>query len=108
MTHSVLISGITIADALEESFTGDIFIEDGKISRVAEQLDVEADVQIEASGKQWTAFPGFIDIHIHGAAGHDATPKALAGIAGALPKEGTTSFLATTMTQSNEAILKAL
>lgn len=111
MTHSVLISGITIADAMEESFTGDILIENGKISRVAEKLDVEADVQIEASGKNWTAFPGFIDIHIHGAAGHDAmdaTPEALAGIAGALPKEGTTSFLATTMTQSDEAISEAL
>lgn len=111
MKHSVLISGITIVDAIEESFTGDILIEDGKISRVAEKLDVEADVQIDASGKQWTAFPGFIDIHIHGAAGHDAmdaTPEALAGIAGALPKEGTTSFLATTMTQTDEAISKAL
>lgn len=111
MKNSVLISGITIADAMEESFTGDILIEDGKISRVAEKLDVEADVQIEASGKSWTAFPGFIDIHIHGAAGYDAmdaTPEALAGIAEALPKEGTTSFLATTMTQSDEAISEAL
>ncbi|AUD14478.1 MULTISPECIES: N-acetylglucosamine-6-phosphate deacetylase [unclassified Planococcus (in: firmicutes)] len=111
MKNSLLVSGITIADAVEESVVGDILIEDGKISRVAEKIDVEADVHIEASGKNWTAFPGFIDVHIHGAAGHDAmdaTPEALIGLAEALPKEGTTSFLATTMTQSDEAISAAL
>ncbi|RLJ90657.1 N-acetylglucosamine-6-phosphate deacetylase [Planococcus citreus] len=111
MKNSLLISDITIADAVEDSFVGDILIEDGKISRVAEKIDVKADVHIEASGKNWTAFPGFIDVHIHGAAGHDAmdaTPEALIGLAGALPKEGTTSFLATTMTQSDEAISAAL
>lgn len=111
MKNSLLISGITIADAVEDSFIGDILIEDGKISRVAEKIDVRADVHIEASGKNWTAFPGFIDVHIHGAAGHDAmdaTPEALIGLAEALPKEGTTSFLATTMTQSDEAISAAL
>ena len=55
--------------------------------------------------------PGFIDQHIHGASGFDAmdgTLDALSGIAEALPKEGTTAFLATTMTQSPENINKAL
>lgn len=55
--------------------------------------------------------PGFIDQHIHGAAGADAmdgTVDALSTIAGAVAKEGTTSFLATTMTQSPENILKAM
>lgn len=55
--------------------------------------------------------PGFIDQHIHGAAGADAmdgTVDALKTIANALASEGTTSFLATTMTQSPENILKAI
>ena len=111
MNKSILISGVTIADAIEESYIGDILLEDGKISRVAEKIDAQADVHIDATDKNWTAFPGFIDVHIHGAAGHDAmdaTPAALNGVAGALPKEGTTSFLATTMTQSDEAISAAL
>ena len=111
MKNSILISGITIADAAEESYVGDILLEGGKISRVAEKIEAQADVHIEATGKNWTAFPGFIDVHIHGAAGHDAmdaTPEALKGLAGVLPKEGTTSFLATTMTQSDEAISAAL
>ena len=53
--------------------------------------------------------PGFIDIHIHGSSSFDtmdATPDALNGLASALPREGTTSFLATTMTQSDEVISK--
>ncbi|MGB6406331.1 MAG: N-acetylglucosamine-6-phosphate deacetylase [Planococcus donghaensis] len=111
MKNSLLISGITIADANEESFVGDILIEDGQITRVAEKLEVQADSFVDATGKKWTALPGFIDIHIHGAAGHDvmdSTPEALNGLAAALPKEGTTSFLATTMTQTDEAISAAL
>ena len=55
--------------------------------------------------------PGFIDQHIHGAGGADAmdgTKEALDTIARALVKEGTTAFLATTMTQSRDNILSAM
>ena len=55
--------------------------------------------------------PGFIDEHIHGAGGCDAmdgTPSALATIAETVAAEGTTGFLATTMTQSPQNILNAL
>lgn len=55
--------------------------------------------------------PGFIDQHIHGAAGSDAmdgTIQDLGKIAEAVAKEGVTGFLATTMTQSKENISKAL
>lgn len=55
--------------------------------------------------------PGFIDQHIHGAGGCDAmdgTVEALSTIANTVAMEGTTTFLATTMTQSKENINKAL
>lgn len=55
--------------------------------------------------------PGFIDPHIHGAGGADAmdgSEEALATISRTLAEEGTTSFLATTMTESPAAILRAL
>ena len=55
--------------------------------------------------------PGFIDEHIHGAGGADAmdaSEEALATIANAVAAEGTTGFLATTMTQSKENITAAL
>ena len=55
--------------------------------------------------------PGFIDEHIHGAGGSDAmdgTVKDLAIIAKTVAEEGTTGFLATTMTQSPENIMNAM
>jgi N-acetylglucosamine-6-phosphate deacetylase len=55
--------------------------------------------------------PGFIDLHTHGSNGYDvmdAKPEALAAIAKALGAEGTTSFLATTMTADTQQIEKAL
>ena len=55
--------------------------------------------------------PGFIDEHIHGAGGADAmdgTAEALGTIAKTVAAEGTTSFLATTMTQSPQNITAAL
>ncbi|MDE7082692.1 MAG: N-acetylglucosamine-6-phosphate deacetylase [Clostridia bacterium] len=58
-----------------------------------------------------TVLPGFIDEHIHGAGGADAmdaTVAALETIDKTLAREGTTRFLATTMTQSKENILKAV
>ena len=55
--------------------------------------------------------PGFIDQHVHGAGGADGmdgTVEDIKMIAQTLAKEGTTSFLVTTMTQSKENILKAM
>lgn len=55
--------------------------------------------------------PGFIDEHIHGAGGADAmdgTVEALGTIAATVAAEGTTTFLATTMTQSPQNITTAL
>ena len=54
---------------------------------------------------------GFIDEHIHGAGGAEAmdgTAEALSVISKTLVKEGTTSFLATTMTQSDDNVKNAL
>lgn len=61
--------------------------------------------------KGMNLIPGFIDIHIHGANDADAmdgTLNSLETMANTLPMEGTTSFLATTMTQDVESIEKAL
>lgn len=111
MSPTVLISNITIASAGAENRTADLFVQDGKIKDIGQNLSQKADIEIDGSDKNWVVLPGFIDVHIHGASGFDtmdATPEALNGLASSLPKEGTTSFLATTMTQSDEAISKAL
>ncbi|MCU1340638.1 MAG: N-acetylglucosamine-6-phosphate deacetylase [Candidatus Acidoferrum typicum] len=57
--------------------------------------------EIAAKGK--TIVPGFVDVHIHGAGGHDVmegTPEALEIIAATVAKHGTTSLVATTVTAS--------
>ncbi|MDQ0199019.1 N-acetylglucosamine-6-phosphate deacetylase [Neobacillus ginsengisoli] len=91
-----------------------IYIENGKIQEIGPINEVPSRFQdadkIEIPIEQ-TVVPGFIDVHIHGAAGADtmdATPEALTTVAKALPAEGTTSFLATTITQKHENIEKAL
>lgn len=66
---------------------------------------------LEELPEGFVVVPGFIDQHVHGAAGSDAmdgTIEDLSKIANALASEGTTGFLATTMTQSPENIKKAL
>ncbi|MBM3802936.1 MAG: N-acetylglucosamine-6-phosphate deacetylase [Acidimicrobiia bacterium] len=48
-----------------------------------------------------TLVPGFIDVHIHGACGHDvmeATREAMTVVSRHLARHGTTSYLATTVT----------
>lgn len=58
-----------------------------------------------------TIAPAFLDVHIHGAAGHDvmeATPDALGPIGKFLASHGTGSFLATTVTAPLDATLRAV
>lgn len=88
-----------------------LVFEDGKIISIGnESLLSQCDEVIELEeGKMLV--PGFIDQHIHGAAGSDAmdgTKEDLLKISTALAKEGTVAYLATTMTQSEENITKAL
>jgi N-acetylglucosamine-6-phosphate deacetylase len=98
-------------DILESIF---IYIENGKIQEIGLLNEIPAHLneveKIEISEGQ-TLVPGFIDVHIHGVAGADtmdATTEALSTMANALPGEGTTSFLATTITQKHENIEHAL
>src|SRR5215207_3773175 len=64
---------------------------------------------LDAQGK--SLLPGFIDLHAHGAMGHevmDASPSGLEAMARFYASHGVTSFLATTWTAGREPILKAL
>lgn len=79
------------------------FIKDIKVGAV--------DSEIASLSENALVVPGFIDQHIHGAMDCDTSDgkkEALSGIATALAKEGTTGFLATTMTQSPENIKNML
>jgi N-acetylglucosamine-6-phosphate deacetylase len=55
--------------------------------------------------------PGFIDVHVHGAVGHevmDASPEKLANMARFYARHGVTGFLATTWTAGHFETLNAL
>lgn len=93
-----------------------VFVDQGVIQEVGSMVHFdrakypEHTLQI-ALPSGWILVPGMIDVHIHGANGSDvmdATPQALQAIAQVLPQEGVTSFVATTMTQSKEAIALAV
>lgn len=81
-----------------------ILIRDGVIEAVGPRQDMtlpSGATEISAAGQ--TAIPGFIDIHIHGAGGHDVmegTGEAMSTVAQTLARHGTTSFVATTVTAS--------
>jgi N-acetylglucosamine-6-phosphate deacetylase len=64
-----------------------------------------------ASADDTTLTPAFFDIHVHGAAGHDAmegTPEAISSIGGFLATKGVAYFLATTVTAPIDRTLRAL
>jgi len=87
---------------------GKVLLFDKKIIEIAESVPEGSEI-IDAKGAYVSA--GFIDLHIHGAGGADVmdgTPEALETISDTLLQTGTTSFLATTMTMSTEAIDTAL
>jgi N-acetylglucosamine-6-phosphate deacetylase len=55
--------------------------------------------------------PGFLDIHVHGASGHDvmeSSPEAMPCIEQSLAKHGVTGYLATTVTAPLETTIAAL
>lgn len=86
----------------------DVAVENGVIVKIGQNLGITEPFPYR---KGEIVLPGFIDEHVHGANGADAMDgnvEALSTVADALAREGTTAFLATTMTQSKENILAAL
>jgi len=81
-----------------------ILIRDGEIEAIGPRqgMRLPAGAQ-EIVATQQTAIPGFVDVHIHGAGGHDvmeASEEAMSAVARTVARHGTTSFVATTVTAS--------
>lgn len=102
----LIISGLNVYTSKSVLQNASVGIQDGMIT----------DIGLSRPGhhnfpSNYHLIPGLIDLHVHGINGHDvmdATPDALTNISQALAKEGTTSFLATTMTASEQDIEKTL
>lgn len=90
----VVAGRLVLADAV---VPGRVTVEGGRIAAV------EPDPS--AAGGPYLA-PGFIDVHVHGWGGHDATgdAAALSGMARALLRRGVTSFLPTAPTLAEEEL----
>ncbi|GAB4221848.1 MAG: N-acetylglucosamine-6-phosphate deacetylase [Francisella sp.] len=90
----------------------DVIVKDNVISDiVADAKSSIFNLPVINIGSDDYVIPGFIDIHIHGSKGADVMDcdiDALRVISKSLYTQGVTSYLATTMTASNEQILKAM
>nr|WP_090850080.1 N-acetylglucosamine-6-phosphate deacetylase [Litchfieldia salsa] len=113
MRLALVIKDITIYAEDETLQSGFIKIQEGKIQEIGSMKDyslVNVDHEISLS-EDYKMVPGFIDLHIHGVNGSDTmdgTNSSLLNMAATLPKEGTTSFIATTMTQEISLLEKVL
>lgn len=86
-----------------------LILNNGSIEAISSGRTAEGDTVIDAKGCY--VVPGFIDVHVHGADGHDtmdATPAAIHGMAAFYAKHGVTSYYPTTMTMPAPDILAAL
>ena len=111
MTDLIAIQAGTIYTPTEEVPNGTILIHGQHIVKVGprDRIKIPSGAQV-VEDEDCIAVPGFIDMHIHGAAGHDlmeATPEAVAAVASYLARHGTTSFLATTVSARLEHTLEA-
>jgi N-acetylglucosamine-6-phosphate deacetylase len=103
--HRALTPTIEITDA-------GILIREGTIEAIGPRSGMTLPTgaqEIRADGQ--TAIPGFIDVHIHGAGGHDVmegTGEAFRSITRKVSEYGTTSIVATTVTASTDATLRAI
>lgn len=92
-------------------FVGRAFVEadiefDSRITAIGK---LEGDADMDAAGRY--VVPGFVDIHTHGAVGEDFSdgkPEGLLRLSAYYAAQGVTSFLATTMTLKENALLPAM
>jgi N-acetylglucosamine-6-phosphate deacetylase len=87
-------------------------VEDGRISRI-ESLDAKDHARVQATSRfpEATLVPAYVDIHIHGCAGHDvmeATPEALGVIGGYLASRGVGAYFPTTVTSLRDETMRSL
>ena len=87
-------------------------VDDGRVSCI-ESLSASEHVSIGATHRfpEATLVPAYVDIHIHGCAGHDvmeATPEAFGAIGTYLASRGVGAYFPTTVTSAREETVRSL
>src|SRR5258707_10130575 len=87
-------------------------VEDGRVSRI-ESLTATEHENIDATHRfpEGTLVPAYVDIHIHGCAGHDvmeATAEALGTIGTYLASRGVGAYFPTTVTSPRDETIRSL
>jgi N-acetylglucosamine-6-phosphate deacetylase len=110
MATILLRAGRAFAPGTEIHDAG-ILIRDGVIEAIGPRSGMSLPSgATEFVARNKIAAPGFLDVHIHGAGGHDVmegTEEALKAVARTVASRGTTSFVATTVTADPDAICRS-
>src|ERR1700691_4577578 len=96
----------------EELLNNVIVVEGGRITGIGHRDEVH----IPPGAKDYvaagmTVVPGFVDVHIHGAGGHDgggSSPRGRGAVPATVARFGTTSIVATTVTAPVEETCRSL
>lgn len=87
---------------LEEIPDSVVIVEGRRVTAVGRRDEINLPPRVrEHDAPGVTVVPGFVDVHIHGAGGHDVMegrPAALDAVAATVARAGTTSLVATTIT----------
>jgi N-acetylglucosamine-6-phosphate deacetylase len=109
---SIIIHAARALTPLQEITDAAVVFEDGRITAVESRAGIVAPAGArEISARDATIVPGFVDIHVHGAGGHDvmsSTEEALTTIASTVARHGTTSLVATTVTAPPDETRRSL
>ena len=101
----------TIYTPTEAIENGVILMDSSRVTKVGKRDDIKIpSTATVIDNTDRIVVPGFIDMHIHGASGHDlmeGTPEAVSAVGTFLARHGTTSYLATTVTATLDRTLHA-
>jgi N-acetylglucosamine-6-phosphate deacetylase len=98
---------------LEEIRDAVIVVDGARIAAIGHrgEIAVPRGAQEFSAAAGVTVIPGFVDVHIHGAGGHDVmegTEEAFDAVTATVARRGTTSILATTVTASPEETCRSV
>ena len=112
MSDTIALTHARVVTPFRVAHDHTIIAEDGAIVRMGpvDQVAVPRGVRAEdVSGL--TVAPGFVDLHVHGGAGHDfvdAAPEAVDAACAYHARHGTTSLLATLAITEREELLRRI